>query len=198
MKKSGILILAIALITMSFTNPIKFGKNSLNVDVSSSTITWKGYKPTGSHNGTIMLQTGTLEMDGENLVGGSFTVEMSSIKDADGSAKLEGHLKSADFFDVDTFTISTFKITEVAENGEEEEGLVIVTGEMTIKGITKEISFSAEVSKTEDSVVFESENFQINRADFNVKYMSKSFFDNLKDKFVNDEFDLQVKLVAKK
>ncbi len=198
MKKSGILILAIALITMSFTNPIKFGKNSLNVDVSSSTITWKGYKPTGSHNGTIMLQTGTLEMDGENLVGGSFTVEMSSIKDADGSAKLEGHLKSADFFDVDTFTISTFKITEVAENGEEEEGLVIVTGEMTIKGITKEISFSAEVSQTEDSVVFESENFQINRADFNVKYMSKSFFDNLKDKFVNDEFDLQVKLVAKK
>ncbi|SNR74231.1 YceI family protein [Lutibacter flavus] len=198
MKKSGILILAIALITMSFTNPIKFGKNSLNVDVSSSTITWKGYKPTGSHNGTIMLQTGTLEMDGENLVGGSFTVEMSSIKDADGSAKLEGHLKSADFFDVVTFTTSTFKITDVAENGEEEEGLVIVTGDMTIKGITKEISFSAEVSQTEDSVVFESENFQINRADFNVKYMSKSFFDNLKDKFVNDEFDLQVKLVAKK
>ena len=194
MKKSGIIILAIAFITMSFANPIKSVKNALNVDVSSSAITWKGYKPTGSHNGTIELQTGTLVMDGENLVGGSFTVDMSSIKDADCSAKLERHLKSDDFFDVETFTTSTYIITEV----ELEEGKAIITGNMTIKGITKEISFSAEVSEIDDSILVESENFQINRADFNVKYKSKSFFNNLKDKFVNDEFDLQVKLIAKK
>jgi polyisoprenoid-binding protein YceI len=199
MKKSGIVILAIALIAMSFANPIKSVKSNLDIDASSSIITWKGYKPTGSHNGTIMLQSGTLEMDGEDLVGGSFTVEMSSIKDADGSAKLEGHLKSDDFFDVEKFTTSTFKITEVTKNGEEEEGgFVIVTGEMTIKGITKELSFSAEVSETDDSVLFETESFQINRADFNIKYKSKTFFNNLKDKFVNDDFDLQVTLVAKK
>ena len=85
MKKTGILILAIALITMSFTNPIKSIKSTLDVDVTNSTITWKGYKPTGSHTGTIMLQSGTLEMDGENLIGGTFTVDMTSIKDSEGN-----------------------------------------------------------------------------------------------------------------
>lgn len=194
MKKTGILILAIALIAMSFTSPIKPVTNTLDVDVTNSTITWKGYKPTGSHNGTIMLQSGNLEMDGVNLVGGTFTVNMASIKDADGSAKLEGHLKSADFFEVETFTTSVFKITEV----ELEAGKAQITGNMTIKGITKEISFSAEISETDDKVSLVSETFQINRADFNIKYKSKTFFNDLKDKFVNDDFDLQVSLVAKK
>ena len=187
--------MAIAFIAMSFTNPIKSAKNDLNVDVSSSTITWKGYKPTGSHNGTIMLQSGTLEMDGEDLAGGSFTVDMSSIKDTDGSGRLEGHLKSKDFFEVEIFTTSTFVITNV-DSGE--DGNFIITGEMTIKGITKEISFSAEVSETDTAVTLSSAVFQINRADYNIKYKSKTFFNNLKDKFVNDEFDLQVSLVAKK
>lgn len=194
MKKTGILILAVAFIAMSFTNQIPTIQNTLKVDVTSSTITWSGYKPTGSHTGTIMLQSGTLAMQDEYIIGGSFIADMSSIKDADGSAKLEGHLKSADFFEIETYPTATFNITEV----EMEDGNAIITGNMTIKGITKEISFEAEISETEEAVTLMSSVFQINRADFNVKYKSKTFFNDLKDKFVNDEFDLQVTLVANK
>ncbi len=194
MKKTGILILAVAFIAMSFTNQIPTIQNTLKVDATSSTITWSGYKPTGSHTGTIMLQSGTLAMQDEYIIGGSFIADMSSIKDADGSAKLEGHLKSADFFEIETYPTATFNITEV----EMEDGNAIITGNMTIKGITKEISFEAEISETEEAVTLMSSVFQINRADFNVKYKSKTFFNDLKDKFVNDEFDLQVTLVANK
>ena len=67
---------------------------------------------------------------------------------------------------------------------------------MVIKGISKEISFPAVVSITENSVSLKSETIKINRADFNIKYKSKSFFNNLKEKFINDEFDIQVTLVA--
>jgi len=194
MKKTGILILAVVFITMSFTNKITTIQNTLNVDVSSSTITWKGYKPTGSHTGTIMLKSGTLTMGDEYIIGGSFTADMSTIKDEDGSERLEGHLKNEDFFEIETYPTAKFDITEV----EMEDGNATITGNMTIKGITKEISFEAEISETDETVTLSSSVFQINRADFNVKYKSKTFFNDLKDKFVNDEFDLQVALVANK
>jgi polyisoprenoid-binding protein YceI len=194
MKKTGILILAVVFITMSFTNKITTIQNTLNVDVSSSTITWKGYKPTGSHTGTIMLKSGTLTMEDEYIIGGSFTADMSTIKDEDGSERLEGHLKNEDFFEIETYPTAKFDITEV----EMEDGNATITGNMTIKGITKEISFEAEISETDETVTLSSSVFQINRADFNVKYKSKTFFNDLKDKFVNDEFDLQVALVANK
>ncbi|WP_372795652.1 YceI family protein, partial [Lutibacter sp.] len=123
-----------------------------------------------------------------------FTVDMSTIKDADDSAKLEGHLKSADFFDVEAFPTATFEITTSSI----ENGKTMVTGDITIKGITKQVTFPAVVTETEEAVTLTSETFQINRADFNIKYKSKSFFNDLKDKFVNDEFDLQVNIVVKK
>ena len=194
MRKTGIFILALAFISMSFNNPIKVVKTILKVDVTNSTVKWKGYKPTGSHEGTILLQTGNIELEDSKIVGGSFAVDMTSIKDADGSERLEGHLKSEDFFEVETFATSNFKISKVAYEGVK----TLVTGTMTIKGVSKEITFPAKVNLTADSVTLTSETFQINRAEFNVKYKSKSFFNDLKEKFVNDEFDLQVTIVAKK
>ncbi len=194
MKKYGILVLAIAFITMSFVKPIQQKEGVLKVDVTNSTVNWKGYKPTGSHNGTINLASGELQFEEGAIKGGSFTVEMSSIKDASGSGRLEGHLKSGDFFDVKTFTTSKFEITGI----ENTEGKVAITGDMTIKGITKQLTFFVSVTETEESVTLISETFHINRADFNVKYKSKSFFNNLKEKFINDEFDLQVVIVAAK
>ena len=191
MKKTGILILVIAFISMSFTNPIK-PIEKYNVDITGSIISWKGYKPTGSHNGSINLASGNLELEKGVIKGGSFTVDMATIKDADGSGRLEGHLKSADFFDVEAHTTSKFVIT----NSELKDGKTIVTGDITIKGITKQIMFSAMVTSTDETVTLTSETFQINRADFNIKYKSKTFFNNLKEKFVNDDFDLQVTIIA--
>jgi len=139
MKKAGILIMAIAFISMSFTGPIKpIQKN--NVDITGSTISWKGYKPTGSHNGSINLTSGNLELVEGAIKGGSFIVDMATIKDTDGSGRLEGHLKSADFFDVQAHNTSKFVIT----NSELKDGKTIVTGDITIKGITKQIMFSQQ------------------------------------------------------
>lgn len=190
MKKSILLFLAVALVAMSFTNPIK----TLNVDVAKSIVTWKGYKPTGSHNGTIMLKSGLLQLDGENIVGGKFTADMKSIKDADGSARLENHLKSVDFFEVETFETAVFEITAVENKSKNK---VFISGNIVIKGITKEISFTAEVSNINGIITLKSDVIQLNRAEFNVKYKSKTFFNDLKEKFINDEFDLQVSIVTK-
>jgi polyisoprenoid-binding protein YceI len=161
-----------------------------NVDVASSVITWKGTKPTGAHDGTIMLQEGSLNLEAGKLTGGTFVIEMSSIKnldlDAESAAKIVGHLSSPDFFDVATYATSKFVITSVVEA----EGKLAVTGNLTVKDISKSITIPAMLSTKGNVTTFKSEKFNIDRAEFNVKYASKTFFDNLKDKFIDDAIEL--------
>ena len=194
MKKSKLLLFAMAFVAFSFVNQSLFAQDNFKVSVENSKLTWKGYKPTGDHTGTITLASGNIILTGNKLTGGSFVADMGTIKDVDGSAKLEGHLKSADFFDIAVYPTSKFEITK----SEIKESKMHITGNMTIKGITKQITFPATLAVNKDNVTLTSDTFQINRADFNVKYNSKTFFDNLKDKFINDEFDFQVTIVAKK
>lgn len=169
-----------------------------NVDVASSIITWKGTKPTGAHNGTIMLKEGSLNVEEGKLVGGTFVVDMSSMKnedlDAESGAKLVGHLSAPDFFDVATYPMSKFVITNV----EEAEGKLAVTGNLTVKDVTKSITIPATLTTEGNVTTFKSEKFNVDRADFNVKYGSKKFFDNLKDKFIDDmiEFSFTVNTKA--
>jgi polyisoprenoid-binding protein YceI len=161
-----------------------------NVDVASSVITWKGTKPTGAHNGTIMLQEGSLNLEAGKLTGGTFVIEMSSIKnldlDAESAAKIVGHLSSPDFFDVATYATSKFVITSVVEA----EGKLAVTGNLTVKDITKSITIPATLLSVGNVTTFKSDKFNIDRAEFNIKYASKTFFDNLKDKFIDDAIEL--------
>jgi polyisoprenoid-binding protein YceI len=164
-----------------------------NVDLSTSMITWKGYKPTGSHNGTVSLQDADLLIEDGALTAGEFTIDMNSIKvedipaDNEGNAKLRGHLTSADFFDVATYPTAKFVITNV----EKKEGnKVHVTGNLTIKDVTKSVTIPAMMSSENGINTLESETFMIDRAEFNVKYGSKSFFDDLKDKFINDDMEM--------
>lgn len=162
-----------------------------NVDVAASVLNWKGSKPTGTHNGTVALKSGSLEMKNGKLTGGVFVVDLSSIKcldlaGTDGAGKLEGHLKGEDFFDVAKYPTSTFTITKVKNNG----GKLAVTGNLQIKDVTKSITIPAMISTENGVTTFKSEVFNINRADFNVKYGSKSFFDNLKDKFIDDMMEM--------
>ena len=161
-----------------------------NVDVASSVITWKGTKPTGAHDGIIMLQEGSLNLEAGKLTGGTFVIEMSSIKnldlDAEGAAKIVGHLSSPDFFDVATYATSKFVITSVVEA----EGKLAVTGNLTVKDITKSITIPATLLSVGNVTTFKSDIFNIDRAEFNIKYASKKFFDNLKDKFIDDAIEL--------
>ena len=163
-----------------------------NVDVEASSLAWKGTKPTGAHNGVVVIKDGDLLVENGKITGGEFEIDMTSIKvldipaDNEGNGKLVGHLTSADFFDVATYPTSKFVITNVEDKG----GKIHVTGNLTLKDVTKSITIPATVSTENGVTTFESEKFMVNRADFNVKYGSKSFFDNLKDKFIDDNMEL--------
>ncbi|WKD85887.1 Protein YceI [Polaribacter huanghezhanensis] len=166
---------------------IKSASDLNNVDVTASVLNWKGAKPTGEHNGTVALKSGGILIENGVITAGEFVVDMSTITNLDmkgkaGAGKIEGHLKSVDFFDVAAYPTAKFVITNV----EKKDDKLAVTGNLNIKDVTKSITIPATLSEVDGAYVFKSENFNINRADFNIKYGSKSFFDNLKDKFVDD------------
>ena len=170
-----------------------------NVDVNSSVLTWKGTKPTGSHDGTVSLKSGGFKLEDGKLTEGEFVVDMNSIKvldipaDDKGNGKLVGHLVGADFFDVEKYPTSKFVITSVEDKGDK----LHVTGNLTIKDVTKSITIPAEVTTENGVSTFKSEVFNVDRAQFNVKYASKSFFDNLKDKFIDDMMEMSFTVVTK-
>lgn len=149
---------------------------------------------TGQHAGTIGLSSGVLEFEKDALVGGQFEIDMTSIivTDLEGEwkDKLEGHLKAPDFFGVEDFGTATFVITKVAPKGT--PGDYKVTGDLTIKGITKEIRFYTNLSKDGLAVA----DITIDRTDYDIKYGSSSFFDSLGDKTIYDDFDLKISLVV--
>lgn len=174
---------------------------SLTVDVAASTIHWKGFKPGGSHHGLLSIKSGELFIDGDKLKSGTFVLDMNSINVHDlnsesGKEKLEGHLKSADFFDVETFPEGTFTITGVEEltGGEYSHR---ISGNLTLKEAVKNISFDAKITKEGDVYTATTAAFTIDRTQWGVNYGSKNLFKDLKDSFINDEMEITITLVAK-
>ena len=189
MKKTFLtLVLAVAFGTSAVAGPIDGDKKQVNTE--SSTVTWKAYKVTGSHTGTISLKAGMLEFDGDKLAGGEFTVDMTTINttdlQGDYKAKLDGHLHSDDFFSTASNPTSTLVFTNVKASG---KNSYEVTGDLTIKGITKPVTFDVSIYGSKATATL-----KVDRAAYNVKYGSGSFFDNLGDKTIYDEFDLVVDL----
>lgn len=176
----------IAFASFAFTTALKTKK----VNTDASTINWKAYKITGSsHEGTVNLKEGELIFDGKTLTGGSFVVDMTSIKNTDMSGdmagKLEGHLKSDDFFGVKDHPTAKFVIKNVKGKGNTYK----VVGDLTIKGKTNSISF---VMNLKNNMAMA--NLKVDRTKYDIKYGSASFFDDLKDRAINDEFDLNIAL----
>jgi polyisoprenoid-binding protein YceI len=158
-----------------------------------TTLNWLGEKVTGEHTGTIMLKSGWLTMENNMITGGEFEIDMSTIKDADNNARLEGHLKSDDFFGVEKYPVS--KLT-LKSSDSFEKGSAVVRGELTIKTSTNPVEFKASMQKKEDGTWFYA-NIIVDRTKYNVRYGSGSFFDNLGDKTIYDQFKLKVALVVK-
>jgi len=161
------------------------------VNVEKSKINWVGKKVTGQHEGTISFQDGSLEFKSNKLVGGSFTVNMTSVnvtdlKAGEGKEKLEGHLKSPDFFGTEKYTTASLDFKKVTSKG---KGVYTVTADLTIKGITKPVTFDIAVTANSATT-----SFKVDRTKYDIKYGSGSFFDNLGDKVISDEFDLTVNL----
>ncbi len=193
LKLTSLLLLLVVITSTAFKAPVK--PITYKVDAAKSTITWIGKKVTGSHNGTIALQSGNLLFDGKKLSGGNFVIDMTTIKDADKSERLEGHLKADDFFGTDKFATSTFIIKKITPAGKQ----INVTGDLTIKGITNSITFPANVVwNTDGSVTALAEKVLIDRTKFGIKFRSKGMFPDVGDKMIYDDFELNIKLVAKK
>lgn len=188
---------------------ISFPKDATNhsVDLDKSGIEWLGIKPTGEHFGTLAIEHGTIYVKDEKLLGGDFTLDMNSItvldiQDSETNAKLLGHLKSADFFHVDSFPKATFRFNTVLplENNETNEDGVSLThrieGNLTLRGVTRKISFPASITITSSGLKAQTLQFFINRTEWNVNYGSKSIFANLKDNFINDEMGVKITLLT--
>lgn len=191
MKKSLLSLVFVAVFGFSATATTPIDGEKKEVKVSESTVTWKGYKVTGAHNGSIDLKSGHLEMNGKKLTGGEFVVDMTSITVNDleagkGKEKLEGHLKSADFFGVENNPTSKLVFTSVKPMN---DNSYTVTGDLTIKGITKPVTLVVSMFENKATATV-----KIDRTKFDIKYGSGSFFDNLGDKAIYDDFDLVVDL----
>lgn len=175
-----------------------------SVDIAASQITWKGSKPTGTHNGTIKLESGSFSIEDGQIAAGSLKIDMNSITDLDldGGMKenLEAHLKGTvegkegDFFNVTQFPFATFELTQIQEI----EGQMMLKGNLTIKEKTNNVEFPVKTIIDGDQLILKSEPFKIDRTLWDVNYGSKSIFDNLGDKFINDDIEIAISVLAKK
>ncbi len=185
-------------LTLAFTFLISFATISFTskegdkkqVNVEKSKVTWKGYKVTGEHEGTVNLKEGFLTFEAGKLIGGEFIIDMTTISSTDlegeWKEKLDGHLKADDFFGVANHPTAKLVITKVTEAN---DGAYNVTGNFTIKGVTQPASFLLSADDTSAIA-----SIKLDRTKYGLKYGSGSFFDNLGDKAINDEFDLNVNL----
>lgn len=179
-------------IALSLVALVSFTVNAQTkkIDTKKSNIHWVGKKVTGQHEGTIALKDGALVFKGNKLAGGNFIVDMTTINttDLDGGMKekLDGHLKSDDFFGTEKFKTANLVFKTIADKGNNN---YTVTADLTIKGITNPVTFDIIVNgKTASTKLI------VNRAKYDIKYGSGSFFDNLGDKTIYDDFELEVTL----
>ena len=185
--KTLALATVVAFITFSFTT-IDVKKKQIKTD--KSTLVWKGHKVTGSHEGTLAIQSGSLTFSGNKLTGGEFVIDMNSLTNTDlqgeYKGKLEGHLKSDDFFGVANHPTAELVFKQVKDSG---NNTYSVTGDLTIKGKTNPIAFTISINGNTAST-----SFKVDRTKFGIEYKSASFFESLKDKAIYDEFDLVTSL----
>lgn len=199
-----ILLSLIGLTIFAIANPpAKKADVTYNVDVNASTFKWHATKVTGQHSGVAKYSKGSITATGNTLKGAEILVDMNTLDATDLIGeyhdKLVGHLKSEDFFSVAKFGTATIKVksaTAITPNGKDANNYTIVA-DLTIKGITNEITFPALVVVNAKQVVVNAD-LSIDRSKFDVRYGSKSFFDDLGDKAISDNFDVKVRVVANK
>jgi polyisoprenoid-binding protein YceI len=181
--KNFAIVVLVAFTTLSFT---KIANEKKEIKTDKSKVVWKGYKVTGSHEGTIRIQSGFLTFNESKLVGGEVVIDMTTLGSTDlqgeYKGKLDGHLKSDDFFGVENHPTATLVFTNVTASGKNSYN---VTGNLTIKGKTNPITFVISIYGNKATA-----SLKVDRTKYDVRYGSTSFFDDLKDKAIYDEFDL--------
>ena len=166
--------------------------NVLTVDTDASELVWTGRKVSGQHHGTVRIKSGSLTVAEGQPTGGKFVMDMTTISDVDlegeSKGKLETHLKSADFFDVENHPEASFEITSVAPGTEAD--VVKISGNLIIRGVSKNITFDAHLQEATDTSVKATADFNIAREDWGVNYEGKA------DDLISKEINFKVTLVA--
>ncbi len=165
----------------------------LTADTEKTKLLWLGEKVTGQHTGTINLKSGWLTLQDNKIVGGEFNIDMTSLIESNRNEKFESDLKSENFFDVAKFPLSTIVLTGSTPF---DKGTGVVKGDLTIKGITNPVEFKAIMQKKDEGTWFFA-NITVDRTKFDIRYGSGTFFDNLGDKTIFDEFKLKVNMLVK-
>lgn len=171
-------------------------------------ISWEGYKTyaDGAHQGTIQVQEGEFSVEGADIVGGTFIIDMNSIdnkdlaENAEYKAKLEGHLKSADFFHTEQFPTATFTVTKVEESATAENGATHkISGNLKMRDQEKNITIPATINVTDETVTVSTPEFVIDRTNWGVEYASETSIEGLaKENAISDNIKLKLDLTAKK
>jgi len=200
---AGLVAVTVMAGTSAFVSPVgpvkKAKATTYKVDTQKSVLNWDGKKVTGQHNGTVKFNEGTLTVDGTKLTGGMFEFDMNSITsldltDAGYNAKFIGHMKSEDFFNTTKYPTSKFVITKVTPKGGNNYD---ITGNMTIKNLTNPVTFPATVTVAGNTITAEGKAV-LDRTKYDIRYGSKSFFENIGDKAIYDDFTINLKTVASK
>lgn len=175
----------------------KHNHGEVKINTKISSVDWVGKKVTGQHNGSINIKEGSLKLHDGHLSGGIIVIDMTSItnedlKDEGYNKKLIGHLNSPDFFDVANHSTATLEITGAKQI---EGAKHMVTGNLTIKGITKPITFNASIEMKDGKLGAFAE-IKVDRTLYDIKYGSGKFFEGLGDKMIDDEFIIKFKIAA--
>jgi polyisoprenoid-binding protein YceI len=198
MKLYKIYTFALLIIVLCAAFTFRVGNSrKVQVDPVESTVEWTGKKLTGEHYGNISIKNGSLELNGSKLSGGSFELDMGSItckdiKDEKTNTRFINHLKSDDFFSVEEYPYSSFVITKAQHKGGDNYE---ITGNLTIKGTTLPLTFNANITNTNGKYIATA-NMKFDRSKYNVKFGSKSFFENIGDKIIYDDVEMKVRLVS--
>lgn len=172
-------------------------KDMYVVDMSTSTVTWKGSFVSGakSETGTIALKSASGKFENGMIASGTFVFDMTSIKDKNANATLETHLKSDDFFNVEQFPEAKFELASLVPATAKDT--FTATGKLTIRDVTKDFTFPIMITVVNQSSLKAVGKITFNRADFNIKYGSSSFFKGLGDKVIADKVELTINLITK-
>lgn len=202
MKQFSLIVLsAILLSAGAFAKKSEDARTVYKIETDKSKVNWVGKKVTGQHNGTVSLESSEIVVEGNDVVHAGIRMDMNSIvcedlTDPQWNKKLVDHLKSDDFFSVDKFPQATFVTTGFDVNADGNGENYLVTGDLTIKGITNEITFPVNV-ETNGSLLTANGTAKLDRTKWDVKYGSGSFFKGLGDNMIYDDFEIEFDLVAK-
>ena len=164
------------------------------IDVENSKIKWIGEELSGkNHYGSLKFKKGNLNLNNGVIISGNFIVDMKTInvEDLQGGSKqrLEGHLRSDDFFSVEKFSEAIFEAKSPAVVNKK-EGIQILSGNLTIKGITHPAKIEID-DNWSAKLVFD-------RSKYDVRFRSGNFFQNLGDKLIYDEIAINAKIAFEK